>query len=212
MNARYCAYCGAPLHANARFCSQCGKGVEAPPSAPPGPPPQAYAPPPAYAQPVAAPSEPILHIIPGLQQRKGLLGMGREMHNLILTPARLIFVPVSAQEMRDAVSAARAQAKGEGRGWLGQVAAQMAWVDVVAQSYRSMPLDAVLAQHAGSFYILLAQVTRIRFRETIANENQQAERQMIVESAGGKHTFDLVRMSTGEVRQALKQLLPHVVR
>ena len=215
MNAQYCAYCGALLHPNAHFCSQCGRAVT-PPQQIPAPLQQAPAPPQVPAPqppPVAAPpAEPILNILPSLQRSKGFLGMGRETFNLIMTPARLIFVSVSSQEMKDAVVTANEQAKREGRGFLGRVAAQMAWVDVVCQSYRAMPLDAVLAQHPGSFYILLGQVSRIRFRQANSDDETRTRDEMIVDSAAGKHRFELVSTTRRQAREMLRQVVPHAIR
>ena len=132
--------------------------------------------------------------------------------NLILTPTRMVFVPVTAQEMRDAVREARDNAKAQGRGLLGQMAAQMAWTDVVCDRYRSMPVDALLAQHPDSFYILNNQVSRVRFRETVRDDNATRDLQMTVESAGGKQRFDASNVPGGKVQQRLKQALPHAVR
>ena len=216
MSAKYCAHCGAPIHPDVRFCTQCGRPVQAPPAVPePAPQAPAYAPaPPAAAgsAPPAYAAEPILDILPALQRRKGVLGMRADTLNLILTPTRMVFVPVTSQEMRDAVRAARDNAKAQGRGLLGQMAAQMAWVDVVCDRYRSMPVDAILAQYPGSFYILNNQVSRIRFRETIRDDNATHDVQMTVESAGGKHRFDVSRVPGGDIKKRLKQALPHAVR
>jgi hypothetical protein len=132
--------------------------------------------------------------------------------NLILTPARLIFVPVTSQEMREAIRIAHDEAKAQGRGMFGQVAAQMAWVDVVCRRYRSMPVDALLAQSPGSFFILSNQVSRIRFRDMASNDDAAVEQEMIVESMSGKHRFDLSRVPAGDIRQRLKRVLPHAVR
>jgi hypothetical protein len=227
MSAKYCVHCGAPLHPDVRFCSQCGRSVQSPPAASQPPPqPAAYPAPPQPApqpaaypaapepapQAVAYPAEPILDVIPVLQRRAGVLGMRAETFNLILTPARLVFVPVTSQEMREAVRTARDGAKAQGRGLLGQMAAQMAWVDVVCNRYRSMPIDAVLAQYPGSFCILNNQVSRVRFRETVADDDATHNLEMTVESAGGKHRFDASRVPGGNIQKRLKQALPHAVR
>ena len=100
MKARFCGQCGSRLEPNVRFCTQCGSPVTAPPGAAAPPPTPAFTPAP---QPVAYPTEPILDILPALQRRKGMMGMRADTVNLILTPARLIFVPVTSQEMREAV-------------------------------------------------------------------------------------------------------------
>ena len=220
MSAKYCAQCGAPLYPNAAFCSQCGRPVsaaqaapDAPQASPPAMVPAAPQPAPqASPQPTAYAAEPILDVLSALQMRKGALGMRSETFDLILTPVRLVFVPVSSQEMREAVRQAQTQAKAQGKGWFGQVAAQMAWTNVIAERYRSMPVDAVLAQHPGSFYVLNNQVSRIRFHETDSDDGTTQSVQMTVESAGGKHRFDVTRVPGGAVNKRLRQALPHAVR
>jgi hypothetical protein len=124
----------------------------------------------------------------------------------------MVFVPVSSQEMRDAVRAARDEAKAQGRGLLGQMAAQMGWVDVIGARYRSLGVDAVLAQSPDSFYILNNQVSRIRLRETVDDDDATHNLEMTVESAGGKHRFDVSKAPGGNVKRRLKQALPHAVR
>jgi zinc ribbon protein len=223
MNAKYCSQCGAPLHPNTRFCSQCGSAVQAAPAPPPPPafaapaPPAFAAPaPPAFAAPVApAPvviAEPILETIPALQRRKGFLGMGRETLSLILTPVRLVFLPVTTQQMNDAVRAARQQAKDQGKGFFGQWSAQLAWIGVLCEQYRATPLDALIAQHPGSFFILNGQVSSIRLKDRLDRETNRTQQQMTIQSVGGKYRFELIGMPTGEARQILKQVLPHAVR
>jgi len=208
MSAKYCAQCGAPLYPNAAFCSQCGRPVPAAGPAPQAPPPTSPAPP----QPAARADEPILDVLSALERRKGVLGMGSETFDLILTPVRLVFVPVSSQEMREAVRQAHSQAKAQGKGWFGQVAAQMAWTNVIAERYRSMPVDAVLSRHPGSFYVLNNQVSRIRFQKTDADDGTTQSVRMTVESAGGKHRFDVTSVPGGAVHKRLRQALPHAVR
>jgi hypothetical protein len=169
------------------------------------------APQPAPQQPAVYVAEPILDVLTALQRRKGMLGMRSETFNLVLTPARLVFVPVTQQEMRDAVRQAQSDAKAQGKGWFGQMAAQMAWTNVLADRYRSLPVDALLAQHPGSFYVLNNQVSRIRFRRTESDDGS-TQTQMTVESAGGKHRFDVTKVPGGGVDKRLRQALPHAVR
>jgi hypothetical protein len=92
------------------------------------------------------------------------------------------------------------------------MAAQMGWVDVVCNRYRSLGVDAVLAQYPDSFYILNNQVSRVRFDETVGDDDATHDIHMTVESAGGKHRFDVSKAPGGGVQKRLKQTLPHAVR
>ncbi|MBN1260902.1 MAG: zinc ribbon domain-containing protein [Anaerolineae bacterium] len=221
MNAgpRFCSNCGSPLNPGARFCSRCGSPVQ-PPAAPPPraqQPPQ-YAPPypgpppahPAYAQ----PAEPIIGIVTGLQRRAGALGLKTDNFNLVVTPGRLIFAAMSQQLMNQAVATARSEAKGQGKGFFGQVAAQMSWLGVVCREYESMPVDAILTRYPGSFFIPNNQIRKIKLRAGYTdNDGQQLSKpEMVVEAASGKHKFTLVTMSPGEAKRILKQTLGGIVR
>lgn len=222
--SRFCTNCGRALQAGVRFCGQCGAPVQ-PAPADPAQPPSATPQPPAYAAPrppdgpasaataPQAPAEPILAAIPGLQRRKGFLGIGVETMNMVVTPQRLIVAMVSQQMMKEAVAAARDQAKGEGKNWLGQVAAQMGWMQLICRQYASMHPDAILAQYPGSFAIPNASVSRIRFKESsMDDDGSTTAAQMILETTGGKHRFEMTGTGPREARQILRQILPHAIR
>jgi len=214
--ARFCTHCGSPLKPGVRFCGQCGHAVQA--SVAPGAP--AYTPrPPAYAAPVVAapiaapPAEPMVGIIAGLQQRKGFLGMSATTFNLIVTPGRLVFASVSQQMMNDAVAAARQEAKGQGKGFLGRFAAQFAWMDQICRQYSTMPIDAILAQFPGSFCILNAQVRKVRLRDSrVDDDGTQSSQELFIESAAGKFRFSSSMMRVREARQILRQTLGRIVK
>jgi hypothetical protein len=135
----------------------------------------------------------------------------KDTFNLIVTPTRLVFAAVTQQMMRDAVATANAEAKAQGKGFFKRMAARMAWMNVICRQYERMPIDAILARFPGSYAIANAQIERIRFHESFADEDHEATRQMMVKTAGGKQRFDL-QTSVREAKNLLKQTLPHVVR
>ncbi|MBN1584293.1 MAG: hypothetical protein JXA89_26525 [Anaerolineae bacterium] len=219
---RFCGQCGAPLHADARFCGMCGRPVQPATGVPPAQSqasPQQVAPPQVApfsqqvaAQPYAAPSEPILGIVPGLQRQRGFLGFKAEAFNLIATPHRLVLAFVPQKMMNEAITIARNEAKAEGKGMLGQVVAQMGWLNVICRQYQNMPIDAILAQAPGSFSIPLATIRRVRLNNRIDQDNNTSRQELVIESTGGKSKFNLVGTSTGEARRTLKQVLGDVAR
>jgi hypothetical protein len=166
------------------------------------------------ASPVAPPvAEPILGIVPALQRRKGFLGMSYENWNLIVTPGRLVFASVTQQMMKEAVVTARDEAKSQGKGFFGQVAAQMAWVNVVCREYYTMPIDAILARYPGSFFIPSAGVRRIRLKHsTLNDQGNRSDQELIIEATNGKHRFALLGMDVREARCTLQQALGNVVK
>lgn len=205
---KFCTACGAALDPGARFCGQCGGAVQ-PGQATPG---RSPAGPPMGPAVAPAATEPILGIVPALQRRKGFLGMSADTFNLVITPQRLVFAFVSPQTMRQAVTEARDEARSQGRGFFGQVAAQMGWVDVVCHQYSTMPVEAIPAHFPGSFVVPNIEVRRIRLKESIDDESGSSSGELIVETTGGKHAFNLVGMEVDDARQLLRQALPAVVR
>jgi hypothetical protein len=205
---RFCTNCGAPLHSGIRFCGQCGAPVLSTPAAP------AYQAPagPMVAAPYPPPvPEPVLAMVLGLQRRKGLIGV--DTMNLVATPARLIFAMVTKQMMKEAVVTARNEAKGRGKGFLGQVAAQMGWQNVIGRQYGTMPVDAILTRYPGSFAVPNAQVTQIYFhKSSMDDDGGSYPARMIVQTTGSELEFSLRGTGMSDARQALRQILPHAVR
>lgn len=222
MRPKFCGQCGAPLHTDARFCGQCGRpvqGVTAVPAAQSPTPPQQYGAPqgvlssqPVPAQATTTPSEPILGMVPGLQRQRGFLGFKSEAFNLIATPHRLVLAFVPQKMMNEAITTARNEAKAQGKGVLGQVAAQMGWLNVVCRQYQTMSIDAILAQSPGSFSLPLSTIRRVRLNDVSGDEDSTSRQELVIESTGAKYKFNLVGTSIGEARRTLKQVLGDTVR
>lgn len=209
---KFCSKCGSPLSAGTRFCAQCGTPVQPMPAAP------APAVPSTVVQVnVAAPAQPFERIVGiiTVQQRKGFMGAATETYNMIVTPSRLALVFVSNKEMQQAVVVARDQARAEGKGFFGQMGAQMGWLNVLYRRYEQAPIDASLAGAPGSFVIASQEVRSIRLHDPVHVTNvRQANTtrsEMTVETAAAKFKFELVTMSAREARQVLQQTLGGVV-
>jgi hypothetical protein len=226
---KYCYYCGAPAPDDARFCGRCGKSIApadaayapAEPAAPPPPPEPPVPPPPPIAQPApsapppppaAAPVDEILGIIPAVQQSKGFMGLSAQSFNLIVTSDRLVFAFVSTKMASEAVTAARQDAKNQGKGFMGQWAAQMGWMNVICERYRTMSIAEILRTYPGSFIIPCAQIKRIRLRESHDDDDGRTSREMTVETVSGKHKFSLAGMSVRDAGRILGQALPGIVK
>lgn len=218
--ARFCSNCGSPLAPGNRFCAKCGAPAQAAPAGP-VPPPTPLPPQPAQVVQVVVPApaaaEPIVGII-SLQRRKGFMGAGVETFTMIVTPQRLAMGLLSDQTMKEAVAAARDQAKAEGKGFFGQMGAQMGWLKVLYRRYMETPVDVSLAQAPGSYVILNQEVRSIRvqdpalvqFGPTARDDNNRSE--MTIETAAGKQKWEMVDMKAKEARQILQQTLGGVVR
>ncbi len=195
---RFCEHCGAALNPDARFCNQCGQTVQAVPAAP------------APAAATVAPAEPVLGVIAGLQRRKGLFGT--ENWNLVVTPKRLIFALMTKDMMNDAVRQVKDQAKGEGKGFWGQMVAQMGWLQLMVDKYAAMPLDQTLSEQPGNFFFLPEQVKRVKVEHRRDSENHTSSDHIIFETVAGKHQFEMKGGSPEEARRLLASVLGAAVR
>lgn len=201
---KFCSQCGSPLPAGARFCSNCG--------APVAPPQPSNA---AVPQQVAAPAESIINVIP-LQRRSGFMGLSVESFNMVVTPQRLILVPITKQEMQEALKTAREQARAAGKGFFGQWGAQLAWMQVLYERYRATPVDQ-LAQKPGSLVIWNQEVRSIRLKDPPIVEagdygSTSNYTKMSIETSRGKFSFELLTMKAKEAREILQQTLGGTVR
>jgi hypothetical protein len=211
--SRFCEQCGAALNPGARFCGQCGQPVRAPAAqAQPAPAPAAQAQPaPAPAPaPAAAPTEPVLGVIAGLQRHKGLLGY--QTWNLVVTPARLVFALMTQQMMNDAVRQAQEQAKREGKGLLARMAAQMGWLQLMVDRYAAMPVDETLAEQTENFFFLPNQIKKVKVEHRVdRGQRTETTDHLIFETTSGKYEFELRGGRPAEARQILEGVLGNKV-
>ena len=193
---RFCDKCGAPLNPDARFCHQCGQTVKAAEAAS------------AVAQPT--PAEPVVGVIAGLQRRKGLFGS--ENWNLVVTPKRLIFALMTKEMMNDAVRQMKEQAKGEGKGFWGQMAAQMGWLQLMVDKYAAMPLEQTLSEQPDNFSFALNQVKKVKIEHRHNTKQHTSSNHIILETTSGKHEFQMMGGGLDEARRVLTSALGGVVQ
>ena len=222
---RFCENCGGALGVGARFCGACGKPVQAVQAAPPVPPAPAPQPVPVAPAPAVHPlvaqqhaaatsGEPVLGVIPGLQQKKGFMGLKIENWTLVVTPQRLIFAELSNKMMNDAVNQARLEAKAQGKGWFGQVGAQMGWMSRLVTKYANLAPAVALGESPKNFTIPNSQVSQVRLRKEVDSDDDSTTVTYRVEfhAAGGKYDFVLTGGNLDSARQVLQSALGAVVR
>lgn len=163
----------------------------------------------AYAPRAPAPSrapagEGVVGVIPLLQRRKGLIGS--ESFTLVLTLERLILAKMTSEMLKSVVQQARQEAKAQGKGFLGQVGAQMGAYSAHAQGYLHMPVEAILREHPDNFQIPVAQVRKVQVKHGRYDEQQSNPDQLVIH-AGDKLRFNLKGTSAGEAKKVLKQVL-----
>ncbi len=157
-------------------------------------------------------SEIVVGVIPGLQRRKGFLGMQADMFSLVLTPSRLVFALMTAQMQKDAVLQAREAAKQQGKNAMGQWGAQFGWARVLVDRYLAMPPDAILAEGQANFAIPNGQVKKARVKVDIGDEDASSSTRLEIETASAKHTFDVTAGSSTDVKRLLQQTLGAAVK
>jgi hypothetical protein len=243
-DARFCGACGSPVRTAERPPAASpppaspvapGTGASTPsvststPSQPAArppfmrqPAPQASAAPDAWsstAPPPVAPvarAETVVDIMAGLQRKKGFLGMGIDTFALMVTPSRLVLIYLDTKTMNAFVNEARQSAKSQGKGWMGQVSAQMGWVALMLERLQALGPDGALAQYPGSFAIPNSSLSRVQVRQPQSGYDQPDNPiEIIFHTSGGKQKFQLAPgagMRLREVQQRLQQALGAIVR
>ena len=163
------------------------------------------------ATPVAQ-SEPVAGVIPGLRRRKGFLGMQADAYSLVVTPSRLVFALLTSKMQKDAVEQARQEAKQEGKGALGQWGAQFGWTNVIVRRYQSMPVEAILAEESANTFIPNDQIKKVRVKVDVGDENTSSSTTLEIETASGKHKYEVTSGSSTEVKRLLQQTLGNLVK
>ena len=158
------------------------------------------------------PAERVLGFAPIVQRRSGFLGLKVETFTVMVTPSRLVFASISDQEMKEAVAEARAKAKEQGKGMLGQWGAQFAWVSIVCERLAAMPVESILATRAGSFTLDHSTIKRVKVEVNAGDEDTQSSTRLVIETQSGKHSYELAQGSSRQVTTLLKQALGAVVK
>jgi hypothetical protein len=221
-----CPNCGENVSARAKFCNRCGTPLVSPqPSQPPyssaysiprvaAPAPQMqpvgqpYGPVSAPNAAYASSSEPVIGIIGGLGQQKGL---SARAYNLIVTQQRLVFARLTDQMLKAATEQSKQEAKAEGRGFFGQWGAMFKANAKVCERYYQMPIDMILQETPDNFVVYPQQVRRVRI--LIANSMDQTNTiDRLVIHATSKMTFLLKGTNARETKQILRQVLGNIVK
>ena len=212
---RFCEQCGAVLDPQSRFCGQCGQPTVDQPAAAPRPAAPAEAPPPPVAPvPAAAPvapavsAEPVLGVIAYAEERSGLF---RSTHyNLVFTPQRVIFATVTNQMLKDAARRAAEEAKQQGKGFFGRMAATMGSSNALWQRYLSMPVEQILAEHPENSFLPLNAIRRVRAKH-VFDEDESTDT-LTLETTSGKRQFTLKGTSAQDAKNFLRDILGDIVR
>ena len=168
---------------------------------------------PAPAAPPAAAGEPIVSLFAGLQRKSGFLGLGMASFIMMITRTRVAFIHVDTKTMNAFVTEARLNAKSEGKGWLGQSAAQMGWVSLMLERLQSLGPDAALAQYEGSFFIPVHSISRVQVKQLRTDYDQPEERiRLTFHTTAGKQVFSMIPgTNVRDLKQRLQRALGTIV-
>jgi hypothetical protein len=136
--------------------------------------------------------------------------MRQDAYNMVVTPSRLVFAYVSPELMKRATIQAREEAKQQGKGFLGQWGAQLAWLDLLHRHYHALSMDDILTRYPGSFVIANHQVQKVRYRQVRDQQGGQFADELILRTTDGKLRFKLLRGNLRRVKQLLRQTLGKV--
>jgi hypothetical protein len=150
------------------------------------------------------PEEPVVQAVASLIRRKGVLG--REPFLLLVTPQRLVFAAITAEQQKWAADQAKENARQQGKGFLKQWGAVITSLNFLVDTYRAMPVPQILAHHPDNYYIDLDQIQQVKTRvnwDTESNTPDEVE----LHYAGGKQKFELAGCSARDIKNALQPLL-----
>lgn len=199
---RFCTTCGASLGADARFCTKCGQTVADPsqqagaPAAPPAqaadPGQPAGPPPPVDALSAANRAETVMATIPNGTLKAGFMGFGSKPHILVLTDRRVIFARITNEMMKQLVSAARDDAKSQGKGFMGQWGAQLTAYTKFAERYSGMHPDEILAETPENFAIDRSTIRKAKLKAGSMNEDgATSSDRLIIKTTDKTYTISL---------------------
>jgi hypothetical protein len=173
----FCASYGNQITGNIRFCPNCGQ-----PAAPAVQPfnnmPPQTVPPPYFA------SEPVLFIIPNLQQNNAL--GKRDTFYLVVTQQRSLFIKINELITQKAFQ--QRQAKSQGQGFIGRWKEQVAGPDTYLEYLRTLTVAGMLGESPESYSIGNAQIQQVGIKFYYSEESP-SEWHLDFQTAGGLVKF-----------------------
>ena len=160
---------------------------------PPPPPPSTYQP--AMNAPVQAPVQGGYgENVVGVMLLRKPKSMGRyDTFTGVVTTRRMIFAQMTSDMLKDAIQAARDQAKSEGRGFWGQWEEQLKASFGYTKRYLSMDPNAALAETPGNFFVSNADIREVKVKLKDLHRQgdtvQRHEYELEVHFSQGKYEF-----------------------
>ena len=195
MSMPFCPNCGAQTQPGTKFCTNCGSSLQ---QAQTPPPPPITAPRPAQG------GEQVYATMSGLT--KGILG--RDNYVMLITQKRLMFIKLSGDDRKNIGNAITEQAKADGAGFLGRIAAGINANNNLGNYFIGWTPQQVSAQYGNVMSVEEQSVKELRIR-TINNDvdsTYTTQYELRIKSTGYNEKFRLTQYNKEENR-ALKELL-----
>jgi len=128
--------------------------------------------------------EKVLLVLHNIKKTKAL---GRwDTYNVSVTERRCIFAKLTADMLKKATSAANAEGKAEGKGFLSRWSDQMQASLSYGDRYFNMSPDDVLRENPDNFALENSEIVAVKFRQ----KHQKGEKKGMIERVVGEVTFE----------------------
>ena len=128
--------------------------------------------------------EKVSFILYNIKKSKSL---GRwDTYNVAVTERRCIFAKLTADMLKKAASAANAEGKAEGKGFLSRWSDQMQVSLSYGDRYLNMAPEDVLRENPENFALDNSEIVAVKFRQ----KHQKAEKKGMIERVSGEVTFE----------------------
>lgn len=145
-----------------------------------------------------------LAVIGNLTRASGFMGSRQKAYSLIITDRRLVFAELTKEKMKELLAQAKNDAKGGGKGLLGQLGAQAKAADGYHERYRQMPPDAALAETPGNFAIERGLIKKVKFKDGSIGDPDATNEEVIIKTTTEKIRLILVRSLLSTVKEQFR--------
>jgi hypothetical protein len=141
----------------------------------------------------------VLSVIPDVTLRPGFMSLAHS-YILVFTEQRIIFVRERTSALRKVSDELSAQAKAQGKGHAGQLAASMGAFDVLAASYADRSPEEILADDPETFAIERSTISKVK---TKSNVGDSIEDRLTIKT-GDKSYKMVLHQGMKQAQRALK--------
>ncbi len=188
----YCSNCGAQIQQGVNFCNNCGQRATAPE-------PQNRTPPPPPSNRPDHTGEPVLTAISGLRQ--GILG--RKNYVMLITGQRLVFMELTASDIKELNRQAKEESKNRGEGMFKRLSAGFTASMNTGIMFKGTDIKELIIRYPNTFSVPAQSVKELRIKSQGGDSDSYELR---IKSSGYNEKFRISKYEK-EQDKALKSLL-----